>query len=488
MSYTKKVAYNTLAQMIGKVVGVAISIATVAALFRYLGVEGVGKYTTVFAFVAFFSVFADFGLQWTLLRELAVSSDRNKVFKNVFALRLVVALIIHALAFALVWFFKYPLDVKLGVGTITAAWFFTTMNSPLVGVFLNNYRLDISVTTEVVGRIATLILTLYLISLKVPFGVVIAATLIGNILNFVLNLIYARRYIKLGMSFDWGYWPHLISQAAPIGIVLVFHFIYFKIDSIMLSLMKGMMDVGIYGTAYKVLEVLETVPVMFLGAAFPLVTRYVTSGDKRAPNAFQKQFDFLALIAIPIVGGVFALSQPIINFLGGRGGEFIHASTVSLFGNPATAVTCLRVLAFGVGISFFSNLYSYLIVSLGRQKNMVWPTIGFALFNIVLNLIVIPRFTYIGASFATLVTEIVVMVVSYTVAMKYLRLPIHFRNAFRVLIAGLVMTLVAMYLNGLGLNLFINIVFSGALYTGLIFLFKAVSMELVRNIIGRGNE
>ncbi len=60
MSYTRKVAFNTAAQMLGKVLGTAISIATVAALFRYFGVEGMGKYTTVFAFVAFFSVFADF--------------------------------------------------------------------------------------------------------------------------------------------------------------------------------------------------------------------------------------------------------------------------------------------------------------------------------------------------------------------------------------------------------------------------------------------
>jgi O-antigen/teichoic acid export membrane protein len=485
MSYTKKVAYNTLAQMIGKVVGVAVSIATVAALFRYFGIEGVGKYTTVFAFVAFFSIFADFGLQWTLLRELSVNSDKNKVFRNIFAFRLFIALLVHALAFGVVWFFNYPLDVKYGVGIITFAWFFTTMNSTLVGVFLNSYRLDISVSTDIVGRIAILLLTLYLISIKSGFSVILAATLAGNALNFLLNLIFVRRYIKLGMEFDFKYWPHIFSQALPIGIVLIFHFIYFRIDSLMLSLMKGMADVGIYGTAYKLLEVLETVPSMFLGAAFPLVTRYVVKKDERMHSAFQKQFDFLFLIAVPIVGGTYVLASPIINFLGGRGGEFTSASTVSVLGNPSTAVTCLRILIFAVGVSFFSNLYTYLIVSLGRQKNMVWPTIGFAVFNVVLNLIVIPRFSYVGASFSTLLTEFVVVAVSYFVAMKFLPLKVSLANSGKILIAGLIMTFFALYFNSVGTNLFVNIAMSAALYTGLIFLFKAVPMELVRSIIKR---
>ena len=153
MSYTKKVAYNTFAQMAGKVVGIGISLATIATLFRYLGVEGVGKYTTVFAFVAFFAVFADFGIQWTLIRELAVQKDKNKVFRNIFSLRLLVAFLIHLVSFLLVWLFNYQIDIKLGVGVISLAWFFTTMNTVFVGIFQNNYRLDISVSTDVLGRV-----------------------------------------------------------------------------------------------------------------------------------------------------------------------------------------------------------------------------------------------------------------------------------------------------------------------------------------------
>jgi len=484
MSYTRKVAYNTAAQLIGKVVGTGVSLITTAALFRYFGVVGIGKYTTVFAFVGFFSVFADFGLQWTLIRELTVGKDQNKIFSNIFAFRLLLALVIHALAFALVWFFNYPIDVKLGVGVITAAWFFTTINSTLVGVFLNNYRLDITVTAEVVGRAVILAGVFLMTRAHLSFNLVMSAYLIGNVVNFLINLAWVRRYIKVALGFDWGYWRHAIGQALPIGIVLVFGFVYYKIDSLMLSLLKGMTDVGIYGTAYKLLEVLQTVPAMFLGAAFPLVTRYVTSGDERVQSAFQKQFDFLMLMAVPIVAGTFLLASPIIGFIAGsRGAEFLDASTVTFAGHAITSVTCLKILIFSVGVAFLSNLYSYMIVSLGRQRSMVAPVIGFALLNVVLNLIFIPRWSYLGAASATLLTELVVFTSYSLITRRFIHLPLALKNFAKVVLAGLVMSVIVYLLQKNGINLFVNILAAAVVYVSAVLALRAVTLEQVGEIL-----
>ncbi len=483
MSYTKKVAYNTFAQMVGKVVSTSISLVTVATLFRYLGVEGVGKYTTVFAFVAFFAVFADFGLQWTLLRELAVQKDKNKVFRNVFTLRLIVALAIHLISFGLVWLFDYPIDVKWGVGIITLSWFFTTMNTVFVGVFQSNYRLDLSVSTDVIGRAVIYVLILLGTRLDLGFSLILTAYVFGNIINFFANMLLTRRYIEVRLGRDLSYWPIIFRQALPIGIVLVFHFIYFRIDSLMLSWMKGMVDVGIYGTAYKLLEVLETVPAMFLGASFPLITKYVVEKDRRLPEAFQKQFDFLSLVGFPIVVGTFVLAKPIIDSIGGRSGEFSDTATISFLGQPATSVTVLKILVFAIAMSFFSNLYSYLIVSMGKQKNMIVPTISFALINVVLNFALIPVFSYVGSSLATLVTEVVVLVVTIYIASRYITIPVRFSSFFKIVLCALLMGVVVYYFNSQGLNLFVNIVIAVFVYTAVILLTRAIPLDLIRSII-----
>ena len=486
MSYTKKVAFNTLAQVIGKIVGTAIAIVTTALLFRYFGVDGIGEYTTIFAFVGFFSVFADLGFQWTLLRELSVKEDHEKVFKNIFAFRLLLAVLIHALAFGLVWFFHYPLQVKLGVGIITIAWFFTTINSTLVAVYLNNYRLDITVSAEVVGRGVILGFVYLMIKAALPLNVVLLSYVFGNIVNFLINLSFFGRFLKFGLAYDFKYWKYIFGQALPIGIVLIFGFIYYKMDSLMLSWMKPMTDVGIYGTAYKLLEVLQTVPSMFLGAAFPLVTRYVMRGDERMKSAFQKQFDFLALMAVPIVVGTFILAGPIIEFIAGtRSSEFVNSSTVTVFSHPATSVTCLKILSFSIGISFFSNLYSYLIVSLGRQKSFVLPVIGFALLNVVLNLLFIPRLSYVGSSIATLTTEVIILVVSYFIAMRFVKLPLKALNALKILAVGLIMGLAIYYFDFIGLNLFVNIALAVLIYTTGVILLKAIPVDMVRQMLNK---
>jgi len=484
MSYTRKVAYNTAAQLIGKIIGTGVSLITTAALFRYFGVVGIGKYTTVFAFVGFFSVFADFGLQWTLIRELTLQRDQNKVFSNVFAFRLLLALVIHALAFALVWFFKYPIDVKLGVGVISVAWFFTTINSTLVGVFLTNYRLDLTVSAEVVGRLVILAAVLLMTKARLSFNFVMSAYLVGNFVNFTANLALVRRYIKVALDFDWKYWRRIFSQALPIGIVLVFGFIYYKIDSLMLSILKGMTDVGIYGAAYKLLEVLQTVPAMFLGAAFPLITRYATSGDERVRSAFQKQFDFLMLLAVPIVAGTFLLASPIISFIAGsRGAEFLDASTITFAGHAITSVTCLKILIFSVGVAFLSNLYSYMIVSLGRQRSMVAPVIGFALLNVVLNLILIPRWSYLGAAAATFLTELVVFTSYLFITRRFIRLPLTLKSFAKIVVAGLVMSGAVFLLQKNNINLFVNILAAAVVYAGAVLALRAVTLEQIGEIL-----
>jgi len=325
-----------------------------------------------------------------------------------------------------------------------------------------------------------------LIKTQAALPLVLTAYLFGNIINFLINLVFIQRYIEIGLAWDKKYWRHAISQAVPIGIVLVFGFVYYKIDSLMLSLMKGMTDVGIYGTAYKLLEVLQAVPPMFLGAAFPLITHYAITHDKRVIPAFQKQFDFLMMLAAPIVVGTFVLAAPIIAFIAGsRSDEFVHASTVSFLGNPATSVTCLKILIFAVGISFVSNLYSYMVVSLGKQKSMVWPTIYLAVFNVALNFALIPRFSYLGAAAATLLTEFAVVGTTYFINRRFIILPLKLVNFAKTLLCAAAMGLLITYLNSIGANLFVNIITAIIAYSTLVLATGAVSRDMIKTILRR---
>jgi O-antigen/teichoic acid export membrane protein len=482
MSYTRKVAYNTAAQFIGKIVGLAIALVTTAILFRFLGVEGVGKYTTAFSFVAFFTLFSDVGLNWTLLRELSINEDKDKIFKNIFTLRFFLGIIVYAFAAATIWLFNYPPDVKLAVGVLSGAIFFQSLVSAGVQVYLNFYRMDIAVLAEVAGK-ALILLGVYIVSIKGgSLSMVMFAYGLGCLLNFIIIWVFAGKFVKTGFSFDFAYWKKALRMAIPIGITLVFGFIYYKVDSIMLSLMKSMTDVGIYGAAYKILEVLQMFPSLFLGASFSLVTQYVNNRDERIHSAFQKEFDFLTLIGVPIVIGTFILARQIIAFIGGPEG-FTTSSTVSVFGIAATSVTSLRILIFSVGFNFITLLYSFMIVSLGKQKQMIWPTLIFAFFNIGLNLLLIPKYSYIGASFATLLTEAFVLLVSRYIVNKNIPLKVSFSKSYRIILIGLLMGISTYVFVHAGIGLILNLALSTIIYILLAILFQVVPQDMLKSVL-----
>lgn len=476
-------AFNTAAQFIGKILGLAVSLTTIGIMFRFLGVEGVGKYTTVFAFTSFFTLFADIGLGWTMLRELTVEKDRAKVFNNIFTMRLILGIIVFSACALIVWLFNYPVDVKWAVAGLSVAMLFQSLVSVAVSLYLNSYRMDLATGAEVIGKLVILGI-IYIISRTGGslMGVMLAYVA-GCLVNLVIVWLFAGNFIKgIGLQFDRKYWKYALNLSWPIGITLVFAFLYYKVDSIMLSLLKGMIDVGIYGTAYKILEVLQIFPALFLGSAFSLITKYITEGDERVHSAFQKQFDFLILIAAPIVAITLVLSPQIIRFIAGAKDNFTTASTVVFAGYPVTSITVLRILIFSVGVNFFSSLYNFMIVSLGKQKQMVWPTVGFAMFNILVNLYLIPRFSYLGAAVSTLLTEIVVVTTARYIVSKNISLKLRLGNFAKTLLCAILMVAVTYLFFALGLPLLVNLLFSIVIYGLLALSFRVIPVEMLASV------
>ena len=116
MSYTRKIAHNTIIQIVGKTVSTIIGVIVIGMLTRYLGEGGFGQYTTVMAFLQLFGVLVDMGLYIILVKKLSEpNADQSAVASNIFTLRLTSAIIFLGLAPAVALFFPYPELVKWGI-------------------------------------------------------------------------------------------------------------------------------------------------------------------------------------------------------------------------------------------------------------------------------------------------------------------------------------------------------------------------------------
>ena len=472
-SLTSRVAYNTIVQFVGKAITTVIGVMTLSLLTRYLSVTGYGEYTIVFAFLGIFAVIADFGLFSITVRDIAQTPDqKEKIFGNVFTLRIVLAIGLLILAPLVAYFIpKYNHDIKAGIGICAFASFFVLLNQTLVAIFQVNLRMEKFVIIDTAGRAMILALVILCIKERLGFLSIIAANSLGNLATLILSLVLARPFIKIRLGFDREYLRHLIPEVLPLGAVVILGVVYSKIDQIILSLFWGSWEVGIYGAPYKILEILVSLPVMFVGSVLPIISKYLADRDSRFFESLQRAFDFLALMALPTVFGVFAVAPAIIRVFAGR--DF------------AASAPLLRILILAVGLIFFGTLAGSTIIAAGLQKRLVKIYVISTTFNIVLNLILIPIYSFYAAAVITVLTEAWACGAAYVIVWKHLGWKPRPECLSKATLAALVMSVIVLVLKGT--NLAVQIAIGGAVYFAVLFLTGGINRKLVKTILGKAD-
>ncbi|MCR4280389.1 MAG: flippase, partial [Candidatus Komeilibacteria bacterium] len=359
MSLTRKVAYNTAVQFIGKVLSTIFGVFIVALITRHLGQDGYGQYTTTLAFVQFFAVIVDLGLYLVLIQEISAdNSDEKKSVSNIFTMRLVTALFFFTLAPLLVLFFPYAAIVKQGVILMSLSFFLFTLAQVLVALFQKHLKMDTVIVAEVAGRAVFLGSVALFVFLNKGLLWIILGNLIFNILYLGIIYLRARGLVKFQLAFDWSYWRHVVHRAWPIALTSLLTLVYFKADTLILSIFRSEAEVGIYGATYKVLEILGTFPHMFLGLILPILTAaYVAKDIAKFKRIYQKVFDFFLVITLPLIVGTMFLADKIMVLIAGP--EFLASGGV------------LKILIWATVIIFFGGLFGYVILAIDRQKAMI---------------------------------------------------------------------------------------------------------------------
>lgn len=419
----KRVAFNTIVQFSGRISGAITAIIATRLITDHLGVAGYGRYTTIFAYTTFFGAIADFGFFWYLVREIAKDKLRaEKITANVITLRLLFAMLVLTLGTVAAYSVpSYDEVIRLGIIFLAISMLWVTLSNTLIGVFQANERMDFPVISEIIGRLAALLLTWYVVSKGYGLLPIVGAALTGSLVIFLLNLYFARRFVRLRLGFDVSEWKNIMRENTTLGINVLLGIIYFKIDAVMLSAMKPSLDVGIYGAPYKVLEILLAFPAMFMGAIFPEMAKQIKEDVVRARATMQKSFDLLAIASWGVVIGVITLAKPIISFTTRGGEEFVTAHTVTIGNLPITAPVTLQILAIAVGLAFLGNFFVSVIVAQGSQKQLIVSNAINAASNIGLNFIFIPAFSYFAAALTTIASETIMLAFSSRIVQRTTR-------------------------------------------------------------------
>lgn len=495
MSTAKKILSNTVIQVIGRAIMAVVSIGILKAVSDFLSVEGYGQYTAVYEFLAFFGIAADFGLFTIGVREMSKGArDKNFVARNIFGMRIATAAATMGLAVVLAFVLPQYQGtfIPIGISIAAISVFLAILQGTVSSVLQVELRMERATIGLVVGKVLSfgwMLAAIYYFYVGEPtqaaFNQLMIAGVVGNLFAFVYTYTYAMKYAQLRPHYDREYWVEIFKGAFPYGIALVFNMIYFRIDSVMILFMKGPEELGYYGPAVRMLEILQVIPVYFMNSVLPVLSRSLSEDRAKVERILTLCMNFLFMAAVPMTLGLYLLAYPIIFLI--TQPEFLSQLDKGIYGSDVA----LQILCIAMAISFNSSLYNYSLVALGKQSKLLWINGGAAVLNIVLNLYAIPHWGFRGAAWSTVATEVFILLVAGGLARRYLRYRLDWKTFLKVVVAGAVMATAVVLLKepsygwlGLqNLNVILLAGVGGVIYVGLLFAMKAFPEEVRRRII-----
>lgn len=391
----KKIAQNTVVQMVGKVLSTVFGLLAVAFLTRHLGTDGYGQLTVAISFLTLFAVVVDFGLTITTVQMISEKeADEEKIIGNLLSLRIISAIIFLALSPVIAIFFPYDQIVKIGIAVGTFSYLFGTTSQMLVGVFQKRLIMNRVVIAELANRALVLLGAILAPTLGLSLVGVMSLFIFGNAVQLLTILTFTRKHINFKLKIDLKEWLVILKRSWPIGISLVFNLIYLRGDILFLSLWETNEQIGIYGFAYKIVDVMTAFPVMYMGLMFPLLVTTWSARDQKFAKYMQDAFDFFSIVAIPLTLGGIAVGVPLMVMIGGE--DFAESGKVlAIFGLVMTTI-------------FFGTLYAHAIVAVQKQKVMTWGYLAVAIITILGYVIFIPRYGIWAAAWFTVLAELLI--------------------------------------------------------------------------------
>ncbi|OGY41445.1 MAG: hypothetical protein A2Y82_00830 [Candidatus Buchananbacteria bacterium RBG_13_36_9] len=469
MSLTRKIAHNTLIQFSGKIIGTIFGVLTVAIMTRYLGANGFGQYSTITAYLQFFGILVDMGLSLIIIRLIADPEfGEQKIINNLFSLRFFSALIFLGLAPLIVIFFPYDNLVKIGVAVTTLSFFAASLNQILISLFQKELKMDKVTIAEISGRLVLFILVFIFAALDKGLLWIMAAVVLGSVINFLLNYLFALKFIKIKFAFDWPVWKKIIKFTWPIAISIAFNLVYFKADTIILSLYRSQAEVGIYSAPYRFLEILTNFVYLFMGLIFPILTiSWAQKNLDKFKSIVQKTFDLLVIMSVPMVFGTLFVAKDLIVLIAGSGFE--------------ESAIVLKIIIFATAIIFINSLFGYLTVVLDKQKAIVPAYILVAIVALTGYFLTIPLYGYYGAAIFTIISEALILIFNYYLVVKTAKFSPSKLIFLKTIAASLVMSVILYFLQGQ--NVILQLILASLTYTIALYFFKGFSKELILEII-----
>ncbi|MDD2492706.1 MAG: flippase [Bacilli bacterium] len=388
----KRYFANTSWMFFGQIFSLFLSFFVGAWLARYLGPNNYGNISYAVAIVGVFGFIANLGIDDLLRRDLIIHPDKhNDLLGTAFFLKLFGGFLAFILLVILSLLLPLTPTVRLIMVLYSTAFVFQAVN---VIVFFFQAKVQ---AKNVVGAVlaATIFSSILKICLIVLGGGIIWLAVI-YVLDFVwqaigLIIIYQHSGFKIAQwRFNQKLAKKMFSGSCFLMLAAASSYIYLKIDQIMIGIFMDIKSVGIYAAAVKFVEIWYFIPGIISTSLFPAIINAKKVNFNLYIERLRGLYFLMACIAVLIAIPTTIFAGPIIKLLFGQ--EYL-----------AAAIILPIYIWSGLGL-FVGWIINQHFLSENHFKSIFCYNFFSMLFNILLNLIFIPRFGLTGAAWATFVS------------------------------------------------------------------------------------
>lgn len=472
----KSIAKNYIYNLIYQMLTILLPLVTTPYLSRVLGAENIGIYGYTISIVTYFILFGTLGVSMYGQREIAYKQSdkaaRSKTFWEIIILR-TITLSISILLFYLIYgrtgeyaIYYRILIIQLVANLFDISWLFQGIE-----------EFDKTVVRNLIVKLLSLVLIFVVI--KTPedlwkyFAIYVGAELLGNMTLWLYLPKYLEKINIKEMQFKKHIKPIMSLFVPQIAIQ-----IYTVLDKTMIGKITGdMVEVGYYEQAQKVVKATLTILTALQTVMNSRIANaYATKNEKEVRECLEKSFNFVWILAIPIVFGLIAVAPKFVPWYYGEG--FDGVTPILIATTPILIATGLNGIT---GIQY--------LVQIGKQKIFTMSVVIGAITNVILNMILIHYIGGIGAAISSVIAELVIFLVQLKYFKEQFKLGEILKLGIKCIISGAVMFVIVKLLTDMLpisiINTIIEVIVGGIIYIIMLIILKySFLTDIYNQIIG----
>ncbi len=473
MSYS--VAQNTSFLTLASILQKIVSFVYFTIVARIIGVGNTGSYFFAITFTTIFTVVADFGLGPILTREAAKFTDRAGDYMNtVLASKILFGIATYFLVVFFTVILKYPLELRNLILLSGVTMFFDNLQSSFFSIFRAQKNLIYESVAIVISQILTLAIGTTALLLHGSLIWLIAAYTIPSAVLVFYGAFFVRRvyHFKISPRIDSKIFRQFILLAVPFALAGILGRLYSYSDTLIMSKLLTPQDLGWWSVPYKMTFAFQFIPMALSASVYPAMSSLTITDPSKIGELFVRAWKYLFIIIFPLSLGLIAIARPVI---------------VRLYGiQYLPSVPVFRILLVSLFFSYLSIISGALLNATNHQKIQTGLIATVLVVNIILNLILIPKFGIIGAAYVALFSNIVLWLLGLVFVRRVIALPSEklLRNGARILCLAVIMAVLVYFLT-LNFSIIFTIPIGVVVYGALLLLTGAVDRALLKNYLQR---